>query len=253
MSRRMILIAILLLVFCAGLANVAEAQSTTTPTIPPTSQPTEEVYVEFNYSDWRIAFLVTEGELPDDYVVTPQRIADSLGDGLVAEVNDWDTFLELEAEKPFDALIIHESALPFVDNAWTQDAYRRGVVMVVINIYYPELADLLLPCKSKEELPDPDDWYPEGHDFHMNFHLSFALVDKTEREEVMKQLEDCVPWKAIHTKGGAYGSSGGGESLEEHGADYGFRILFSSLKLNIESKKFAEYMERTGDFTSMMQ
>lgn len=235
--------------FWIGFTSLLEAQSS----LPLTPQPTEEVYIEDNYSDWHIAFIVAEDELADDYVVTPQKIAESLGDDIVAEINDWETFLELDAEKPFDALIIHESALSFVDNQWTQDAYRRGIVMVVINVYYPELADLIFPCKSKDEPSDPVDWYPEGHDYFMQFHLSFALVDKTEREKVMKQLEDCVPVKNIHLTGGAYGTRGTAESLEEHGSDYGFSMLLTTLVMNIESKKQAEYMERTGDFSSMMR
>jgi hypothetical protein len=231
--------------FYVGLTANMEAQ----PTSPPTIGPTEEVYVENNYTDWRIAFIVAEGELADDYVVTPQKIAEYLGDEVVTEINDWDTFLELDAEKPFDALIIHKLALSFLDNEWTQDAYRRGIVMAVINIYYPELADLIFPCKSKDELPDPDDWYPEGHDFQMNFHLSFALFDKSEREAVLRQLEDCVPLKEIDISGVNFGTRITGESLEEHGDYYGFRFFFGYLVMEIERKKQVEYMESTGDFS----
>jgi len=58
-------------------------------------------------------------------------------------VHTWAEVLTLNETVPVDALIIHDSALPIVDQGWLSRAYQRGMVIAGFNIYAPELAELV--------------------------------------------------------------------------------------------------------------
>lgn len=65
-------------------------------------------------------------------------------------VTTWDEVLGLDKAGPLAALVIHDSALPLVDDDWLAQAYRRGAVIAVFNVYAPELAAMLGdPCLAQ--------------------------------------------------------------------------------------------------------
>ncbi len=90
-------------------------------------------------STYNIMYLISENAASNPLIAEDQLI-DSLG---VKIVRSWDEFLSLNAEQPAAGVIIHASAIDWVDPAWTRDAYRnRRIPIVGINLYFDEMAAL---------------------------------------------------------------------------------------------------------------
>jgi hypothetical protein len=92
--------------------------------------------------DRSVVYLVDPAQA--DSLVAPSRLQTTLNTRTAAT---WDAFLQIEQAAGVDALIIHESALPTVDQAWVQTAYHRGVVLAGFNITGAQMATLVGdPC-----------------------------------------------------------------------------------------------------------
>jgi len=96
-------------------------------------------------SDAKLVYLIAPEAVAEESLLAPHRLEETLGVETVytrAVVRGLNTNGALP-----EALLIHESALPVVDEAWLASIYRDGVVLVFFNVYAPELAHLLNdPC-----------------------------------------------------------------------------------------------------------
>ncbi|MDX1994297.1 MAG: hypothetical protein SF029_18075, partial [bacterium] len=54
----------------------------------------------------------------------------------------WEDVRRIDAERPIEGIIIHESMFANADIAWTSQAARRGVAFALINLHYRELGQL---------------------------------------------------------------------------------------------------------------
>lgn len=109
---------------------------------------------------YRIVYFSMEGTIPNDSPLAPSRLATILG---ARTVHNWSEIPKLDQSAPIDALVIHNSALPEVDNIWLVDTYQRGMTVATFNVYAPELAELLNdPCIAADGFasePYPDSFY----------------------------------------------------------------------------------------------
>lgn len=96
-------------------------------------------------SDARLVYLIAQEAVAGERLLTPHRLEKTLGVETI-HISDVVRGLDTNGAVP-EALLIHESALPMVDEAWLASIYRNGVVLVFFNVYAPELARLLSdPC-----------------------------------------------------------------------------------------------------------
>jgi hypothetical protein len=86
-----------------------------------------------------IVYLIAEesqGDTVDDTVAISARFE-------VVTLHEWDDYLQFERLFPVEALILHPSALDFVEDDVITAAYERGVVISVLNISNERLVELL--------------------------------------------------------------------------------------------------------------
>jgi len=87
-----------------------------------------------------VIYLIAENAVAQDSLIAPTRIEATLRAQIA---NTWEELVAINQSTPADAIIIHNSALPFVDRSWISSAYWRGVVIGGINITGPQMADLV--------------------------------------------------------------------------------------------------------------
>ncbi|MCU0499136.1 MAG: hypothetical protein MUF87_17420 [Anaerolineae bacterium] len=90
-------------------------------------------------TDYRVAYLV--GELPKESLISPEQMQGVYPNLLIAQ--QWEDVLNLEQESRLDGLIIHQSALPWVDTAWTQRAYAEGKLFAVLDMSFGQRAEVI--------------------------------------------------------------------------------------------------------------
>lgn len=86
-----------------------------------------------------IVYLIEKDAVSANTPIAPERLEVVLGAKIA---HSWEKVRELDRGRPIEALIIHASTLGQVDNNWTSEAYRRGVVLAGINISVGDMADL---------------------------------------------------------------------------------------------------------------
>ncbi len=100
------------------------------PRVPPLTNPI----------DGQIVYVVSSDLSQVDPLVAPEKLERTIGS---QSAYQWNEVVEINESSPIDALVIHESALPFVDQQWVTAAYQRGVLIAGINIGGPEMANLV--------------------------------------------------------------------------------------------------------------
>lgn len=227
-----VLMLAIILAGCSG-----QGEMTLLPTIPLTFQPianpsvqdldaaltaavpTPTLDVNFYQNDalkaHRIAYLIAPDTVHRDYVLSPEGLEAGFG---AVIIHDWPTLLQENAKEPFEAVIIHKSALPFVDASWVTTAYRSAVVIALIDIYYPELPTLLGFCNL---IPPSDPWYPRN--FFRIYSISYGPVTPQGYERIQKALAECIPFSEIGVSGGR---SAAGDTLE---GPYAYRFFTHGL------------------------
>jgi hypothetical protein len=157
--------------------------------------------------DYRIVYAIAPNALPDNHVVAPEKIRRDMG-AMVA--NDWESALAADTLFPIQLLIIHQSALPFVDKAWVQAAYGRGVVISFINVPLDQRLEVLgMTCRQGKYDPAPMETMG---DFFMSY--SFKVTAEPEvRQEVFEAYQQCQDIESIRFSG-QVSRGGGGDTLE---------------------------------------
>lgn len=95
-------------------------------------------YESRQLTDYRVAYLV--GELPEESFVSAKQMQGVYPNLLIAQ--QWEEVLRLESEARLDGLIIHQSALPWVDTAWTQRAYAESKLITVLDMSFGQRAEV---------------------------------------------------------------------------------------------------------------
>jgi hypothetical protein len=58
-------------------------------------------------------------------------------------LDSWEDVLFYDDLLPIEALIIHPSALTFIDQKWTAEAYKRGVIFAAFNLPSQDFAEIV--------------------------------------------------------------------------------------------------------------
>jgi hypothetical protein len=110
--------------------------------------------------DYRVVFLPGPDPLPADSPLAFENLEWVLGAQMA---HSWAHVLVLDTLQPLDALLIHKNALSGVNREELRELYLRSVVIVVLNTYGPELAEILdLPRIAADNFasqPYPGDFY----------------------------------------------------------------------------------------------
>lgn len=156
---------------------------------------------------YQIVYLVDQNTVAPVDVVAPQRLEQDMG-AIVADV--WTTVLRAEAESPIQLLIIHQSALPFVDQEWVQAAYSRGVVISFINVPLDQRLEVLgMTCYQGQAQPTPMEAMGQ---FFMTYTFKVD-ADPDVQQEVFEAHQNCQDIDNIRFSG-QVSSGGGGDTLQ---------------------------------------
>lgn len=237
--RRIWILTVMMGVALLGGNSAIYAQENPIPVPPPPeteNMESIEAYVEratleaqAELSNYRIVYLVEADALNSEDVAHPSRFNDNFGATIA---HNWQELQDLNDEAPIDAIILHETALNKIDNAQLSEYYKNGVVIVLINIYHPQVAELLgLQC----EFEVPQTWYPDN--YVVIYHLKVAAAYPHDAEKAIAHYTGC---KADELKGSelsapiqaTYGSMN--ENLDVW---YGYYALVTGLNASIASVK----------------
>lgn len=126
----------------------------------------------------QVVYLIGDQAAAAEDLATPARLKEAL---TAQTVSTWDDVVTLDNASPLAALVVHDSAWPLVDGDWLAQAYRRGVVIAVFNIYAPELAATLGdPCLAQDGFasePYPSDFYVIAYRLLLGEPDDVALID----------------------------------------------------------------------------
>jgi hypothetical protein len=156
---------------------------------------------------YQIVYLVDQHAVAPVDVVAPQRLEQDMG-AIIADV--WTTVLQAEAESPIELLIIHQSALLFIDQTWVQAAYGRGVVISFINVPLDQRLEVLgLTCLQGKFEPEPMETMGDFFTYQ-----AFKVIAKPEiRQKLFEAHQQCQDMNSIRWSG-SFSGGGGGDTLE---------------------------------------
>jgi hypothetical protein len=104
--------------------------------------------------DYSIAYLIGEDAASNDPVLSEAIIGEMTG----AQVfYDYDAFLAVNDQLPFEIVILHPSILDQLDQSWTAEAFRNGVIFMGLDVSIGQLASLFdIPCfwDTEQEIPE---------------------------------------------------------------------------------------------------
>jgi hypothetical protein len=150
---RLLLLGCIVFLSVGALIIVTERNNHKAEAVPPITVPWATP------PDYRIVYLVNDPSV-DTTTLSPSRLEAILG---THAVTSWEEVLSLDNVTPIDALIIHNSAISQVDSAWLSQAYRRGVVIAVFDVYASTLAEILdapgITLDKFASEPYPGDFY----------------------------------------------------------------------------------------------
>lgn len=141
----------LLFLLAVGIASPLQAQddSISTPTDPHNvpdlslmehtralSLIAHEFTVEFEAThdfarDYQVVYLITENALAPDALISPENILAALP--TIKVIHHWDDFRAFVDKTPVDGLVIHGSAIEWIDPEWTQNAYAHGSPIITLD------------------------------------------------------------------------------------------------------------------------
>jgi hypothetical protein len=151
---------------------------------------------------YQVVYMVDQNAVAPADVVAPQRLEQDTG-AIIADV--WTTVLRAEAESPIQLLIIHQSALPFIDRAWVQAAYGRGVVISFINVPLDQRLEVLgMTCYQDQMSPAPMETMGDFFTYQ-----AFKVIAKPEiRQKLFEAHQQCQDMETIRWSGRFSGGSG---------------------------------------------
>lgn len=144
-------------------------------------------YAQFQHltlHDYNLLYLVDSSAVAPDSFVSPQNLSKQ---GNFQIASNWNEVLRLNNEQLPQVLIIHKSAVNSVDHSWLQSAYRRGVIIVGINIPFTELAQMI---------GDRCEYAKAATTYEEEYFIAFSYILAPQREEDREAinqgiLEEC--------------------------------------------------------------
>jgi hypothetical protein len=138
------------------------------------------------YEDLFVVYLTAPDAPQYDYI-NDEGIAKHFGAHVV---DSWGDFLALTAEQQPDVLFVHGAAAPLVDPAWTQSAYRDGVLFVGLSMPFADMQALTGDICLREPNPGYLRYNPEMM-LVMGFQL--PVLERAADREAVEQafLQDC--------------------------------------------------------------
>ncbi len=201
MKLRLSIFLVLLLAFSGFIVlqlsntDLTAQDETPPPTLDPNSpeaiEARQAIYANFeehaaalsqiNVFDYHTIYLIAPDTVPTESVASVERLESTLG---VVPAYSWDDLLALDAQRPINALIVHESAFAMVNITWTQNAYRnRALPIVGINLYFDSMATLTGDnCLNRSAQPpfEPD---------YFVLKQAYATAEiPAEREQAIEEL-----------------------------------------------------------------
>lgn len=135
-------------------------------------------------TDFRIAYLIAPGAVTADSLMSEQSFSAVLG----AEViHDWDTFSQTAIDDPYQMVLIHDSAYDMIDTAWTQHAYRNGIIIAGIGMPFEHLVEITGDRCVKPTNPSYADQYA---DWVIMFSYVIVGVDVSKLDESVRSAID---------------------------------------------------------------
>ena len=170
-------------------------------------------------ADYRVVYVTDEAAIGSNPYLTPEALAESQ----IHFATNWDDVLALNDEAAIQGLIIHQSALDFVDYEWVQQAYRDAVPVVGVNLFFPEMSELTGDLCQKAK------GFENGNPIEGDFFIQYRYhVRNVENEADLDniyhaELELCKDADVVYEVS-TY-SSGGGYGINPLQSDHGFSML----------------------------
>lgn len=124
----------------------------------------------FNY---RVGYLITHEARRQINTLTPGRVATQAG---AIPVGDWERFVALHDQKPFDIVMLHASMYDEVDLDWFYEAYRSNIIIIGLNMPHEQMSILTGDLCIENPNPLPMD------DARGDFIVAYTLAIETDNE-----------------------------------------------------------------------
>lgn len=227
------------------IAPLAPASQDTVPQIVvPDTQPRGYFVEGFSPEDYNynIVYLVGSGDPFAESLLSPDGLF--MQRTLAKTASSMDELLQIDAERPIDALVFDKSAQSMIDEAWLKAAAQRGMVTAGINIPIQELATM------RGEATCIEGTHTSNQDYFFVVSLLFLTANPEDLAMIFAEpprTHGCGPedGSGFQTSGG-YVSSGG--------ASLGFLTDENGLKISYGEEEFAATIwGQVGTFDQMRQ
>jgi hypothetical protein len=139
--------------------------------------------ISADLSNYRVAYLAQENSIAaDNLVATGVELAST-----------WEEAMSLDASAPLQAIVIHSSAVGSVDSEWVHAAYRRGVIVVGVDLFFPELSALTGDnCTLRHGIATNTANTHSG-DYFVLYYYHLQPVNEADREAInAAKLQNCL-------------------------------------------------------------
>lgn len=134
-------------------------------------------------SNYRVAYIAQENTVTSGYLAAAD----------VQITSTWDEVLAFDAAAPLQAIVIRSSAIESVDSEWVRAAYRRGIIVVGVNLFLPELSALTGDnCVSRHGI-STDAANTHSGDYFVLYYYRLQPENEADREAINTvQLQNCT-------------------------------------------------------------
>lgn len=148
-----------------GLTRYSFAQATATPVPTPTPIDFEAynrlfatvripMYEAAINDDQRIVYALDSASVPEDLIIAPNNLQAIFPKVLIAESQA--DLIDLHEQMPLHALILHVSALTWIDPDWVHYQYLNGTPLITIDMTFSQSSPLL--SSGCDTVVDTLDW-----------------------------------------------------------------------------------------------
>lgn len=134
--------------------------------------------------DMQIVYLSAAGAVNQDSLLSDTFLQSHIG---LHSVHSWSEVETLDAQKPIQTILIHESARDIVDTMWLRKAMLGGVIVVRINMGLADLAEMTQSeCIARDAQEQANPYKDSAMDY---FVLSANLIraNNPYQQELLEQ------------------------------------------------------------------
>ena len=186
--------------------------------------------ISIDPTDTNIVYLIAEGTVSEDSPLSPNG---TLSENTQAQIaTSMDEVIAIDAQQAVDVLVVHKSAYEIARHEWTAAAFRDGMPIMLVNMYFAELAEIVdSDCGRQQALEVVNPF--EGLDY--DYYYANATLILSETPELEAQARESM----FQTCEGS-----------RYGAQADSRVTHGTL---VSDMDFVAFTNTAVDYASMMK